>query len=142
MSDDKYCETYFVFGINHTYHHPISTQSGIAFTALLNAIIIKLIIKVGQTVEAVVAVLRRVGLLAYLRALADKPVALLSADGGDVLAVVSDRRIRPRRKEIEDRQDRKCERDYSCENREFHRLFDLLLLPFVFYNLGVYSKFI
>ena len=38
----------------------------------------------------------------------------------------------PRRKEIEDRQDRKCGRDYSCENREFHRLFDLLLLPLAF----------
>ena len=108
MSDDKYCETYFGFGINHTYHHPISTQSGIAFTALLNAIIIKLIIKVGQTVEAVVAVLRRVGLLAYLRAL-----ALLSADGGDVLAVVADCRICPRRKEIENRQDERYKLEVS-----------------------------
>ena len=34
----------------------------------------------------------------------------------------------PRRKEIEDRQDWKYGRDYSCENREFHLLFDLLPL--------------
>ena len=35
-----------------------------------------------------------------------------------------------RRKEIEDRQDGKCGRDCSCENREFHSIFDLLLLLF------------
>ena len=69
----------------------------------------------GESVKVVVYVLNR------------KAVAVGNTCQLAVVVAVS---LCPRRKEIEDRQDRKCGRDYSCENREFHLLFVLLLLPF------------